>query len=401
VRAVLGCDPGAPPATGDAGPASDTGPDCTGRAATGPSTRGELGGVYDAARNRVVIFGGNVLAPVNCIPMAQMTNEVWAFELDCRTWVQITPGGDVPSVRSRPAVTLDAAHGRMFVFGGRDRSPSGTYTNYADVYIYDLATDTWSAFPTSGVGPSPRSSAAIAYDEVADRLLVFGGNTSTSGLMLTGAQDLFSLDLATGAWTDLTPATGGPGPRLMHAGVVAGRQWLVFGGTPAFNPPYWNDTWALDLDSDTWTLVDDGSGTAPSTRFGHELFWDAGRMFVFGGHDQTNLGNQNDVWALETATGTWTQIRPGDAPNAPSAGFCDFPSDFTIPEVGAPERRYGFARAQGPGTGYVLAGKTDCGNIDDVWGLDFASGGWTLLRPATSGEACNRSGRTGCTSLCN
>ncbi len=82
--------------------------------------------------------------------------------------------------------------------------------------------------------------------------------------------------------------------------------------------------------------------------------------------------------------------------------MCDFPPDFTIPEAGiyTPERRHSFVAAQSDTTGYVLFGKTDCGNINDVWALDLASGTWESRRPPTSGEACNRTGATSCAMLC-
>ena len=240
-------------------------------------------------------------------------------------------------------------------------------------------------------GPSPRSSAVIAYDEARDRLIVFGGNSSTSGLTLTGVGDTFALDLATGAWSEIA----GPGPsgRLYHGGTLVNGRLYVYGGTPDFDGPFLGDLWALDLATDTWSEV--VTASAPDTRFGGELYGDpaGNRLLLAFGHDNTDLGNRNDVHAFDIAAGTWSALRDGDTLNGVPSGPGMFPNDFTLPEDGTPERRYAFVRAEGASTGYVLFGKTDCGNVNDVVALDYATGGFEILRPATTGEACNRTGR--------
>lgn len=406
VIASVGCDsapmPGEDAGGGDAGTDAGGAVDCSSRPADAPSTRGEMNGAFDEARQRIVVFGGNTAVPVGCIPAYEHTDEVWAFHLDCASWERLTPSGG-PGMRARHATALDTQRGRMIVFGGRFRAgSSGPYTNFADVWAFDLATDTWSEITTSGTGPSPRNTAVAGYDAARDRLIVHGGNTSTDGATYTPSGDTFALDLATGAWTQLD---AGPDARLLHSSVVAGDDFVVYGGTSSFFGPFFADAWALDLPTDTWRQVSDGAGAAPASRFGAELFADAerGRVIMAMGHDfgpPSGPGNMNDVWALDLESGAWTELQPGDELTNPDAGFCDFPSDFTTPQEGTPERRYSFVHVQSATDAYVFGGKTDCGNINDVWSIALATGAWTQLRPPTGGEACNRSGRTGCTTLC-
>ncbi|MDQ3033386.1 MAG: hypothetical protein M3Y87_13280 [Myxococcota bacterium] len=404
VGALLGCE-STPVVPGDAGNEPDAGPvvDCSGRPAEAPAARGELAGAYDEARGRIVMYGGNTAAPVMCMPAYEHTEEVWAFHVDCGNWERITPSGTGPGARARVASTIDTMRDRILFFGGRDRAASGDYVNYGDVWAYDLATDAWSEITTSGTGPAVRSGAVIAYDEARDRMLMFGGNTSTSGLALTGVGDLWELDLASGAWREIMSSGETPSPRLYHSGVVLGSELIVVGGTPDFDGPFLNDAWALDLTNDTWRLINDGFDlSTPEPRFGHELVADAarGRVVMIAGHDRTDLGNTNDAWALDVASGTWTVLRPGDELNGMAAGRCDFPADFTIPEENSPERRYAFGRGWDAERAFVFGGKTDCGNVNDVWALELETGAWERLRAPTGGEACNRSGRVGCTSLC-
>ena len=400
---LAACD--SPPPAGDAGPPQvDAGAvDCSGRPADAPGTRGEVNGIYDAARDRVIVYGGDTEAPIDCMPRYNLVDEMWVLHLDCNSWERMTVSGG-PGVRARHSTTLDTTENRMLVFGGRIRMGFGEYQNFNDVWAFDLETDTWSQITTTGEAPSPRSSAVVAFDAARNRLIVMGGNTSTGGLTLTGVEDTFALDLATGEWSAITEPLTGPEPRLYHGGIVMGEALYIYAGTPNFDGPFYADTWALDLTNDTWRVVNDGAG-APPSRFGAELFADPerGRILMAMGHDfgpPSGLGNMNDVWALDVGAGTWTMLQQGDTLDNGDASFCDFPPDFAQPQDGAPERRYSFVHAQSATHGFIFGGKTDCGNINDVWSLELGTGAWGQLRPPTGGEACNRSGRTDCSTLC-
>jgi len=388
-------------ATVDATPDAEPMVDCSDRPSESIDTRGEHQGVYDAVRGRIVIYGGNTSAPEMCMPRYNLVGELWAFHLDCQNWEPIAQDGMNPGIRARQGMTVDTRRGRALLFGGRDRVGFGEYENFNDVWALDLETDTWTEITTSGDAPTPKSTPVVAYDETNDRLLVFGGNTSTGGLTLTGTSEFHALDLETGVWAPID-AAGAPSPRLWHSGTIAGGELYIFGGTPDYDGPFLNDTHAFDLSAGTWREVHSGRGTAPKLRFGGELYADAanGRLLLFGGHDAFDMGNSNDVWALDIMAGTWSNVRPGDTLNGRALGVCRFPADFTIPEADTPERRYGFAHVQDAEGAYIIGGKTDCGNTNDVWRLGFDTNEWESLRTTTEGEACNRSGRTTCTELC-
>ncbi len=363
-----------------------------------PTARGEHATVVDAARNRLLAYGGNLAFPVECRPMTDITDEMWAFDLACGTWSAVTPV-NAPGVRARHAMVTAAGGERAYLFGGRQQASSG-YTNFNDVWELDLATLTFTEIPTTGDAPEARSHAVLAHDDARNRLVVFGGNVSTSGLTITGVADTWALDLETGAWTQLA-VDAGPPARYAHAGVADENALYVFGGSPSFNGPFLNDVWAFDFATDTWTAVSGGGPASPNTRFGAGLFLDGGTLVMVAGHDSTDLGNENDLWTLDIATGTWTEVVPGDVHSGMAAGLCDFPADFTTPDLEAPERRHYFGTVQHDGAGYVVMGKTDCGNVNDVWRVDLSAPEWELFGQAsTAGEACNRSGATNCSSLC-
>ena len=87
-----------------------------------------------------------------------------------------------------------------------------------------------------------------------NELIVFGGNTSTSGLSFTPMNDTFALDLTTGAWRSLA-AAGAPPARLFHSAAYdadAHRIYVATGGDEnAFLGPFFADVWALDLATDS------------------------------------------------------------------------------------------------------------------------------------------------------
>jgi N-acetylneuraminic acid mutarotase len=377
--------------------AVDGGPACepTGMV---PTSRGEHGAVLDADRGRILVYGGNLAFPVECMPRVEITDEIWAFDLACQSWTQLTSTGG-PGLRARMGMVPAADGQSAYLFGGRRQASSG-YENFADVWQLDFATLEWTEIATTGEAPTPRSHPAIAHDAGRDRLIVFGGNTSTSGLSIVGTDDTWALDLTSGAWTRLAEDTAPP-PRYAHGFAHRGDTFYVFGGSPDFDGPFTNDVWALDLTTDSWSQIAGGGPDSPIGRFGSGLFATDTQLVMVAGHDSAALGNVNDIWTVDLATGAWTEVVRGDELNNPDVGFCEFPADFTTPDTDAPERRHYFGTVQHEGTGYVVMGKTDCGNANDVWAVDLASPSWELFGQAsTSGEACNRSGATACTELC-
>ncbi len=413
---ATGCGSSSPPAADDGGveggTADDGGrdggsvddggemPDCPDGSDGIPSGRGEHVAFFDATRNRLLVFGGNTAAPAMCNPTPPHYEEaVWAYRVDCEAWERIEPNGPAPLDRSRMALAHDTTRNRVLLFGGRKRLPSGSYENYDEVWAFDLGADTWEKLTVNGSArPTPRNAAVAGYDESEDRLIVFGGNTSSSGLTYQAADDTWALDLASGTWTEITAS--GPSARIFAAGAVLDGTFYVYGGTQDFFGPILGDLWALDLSDDTWTEV--GTDGAPRTRFAAQLLADVpgSRLLMLMGHDDTSLGNSNDVWAYDPAADTWTELHSGDQLNAMPGGFCDFPKDFVNMEPGSPERRHMFGAGIGPDALYVAMGKTDCGNVNDLWSMRLSDGSWQMLSTPSEGESCERRDETNCSSLC-
>jgi len=367
-----------------------------------PSGRGEVEGVWDAPRGRLVFFGGNQAVPVECSPGAtDFVGETWAFKPTCDGFVRVETA-TAPTVRGRHTASLDQDQDRMIIHGGRFRSGgSGPYTLYGDAWALDLKTDTWSQLSNGADGPSARSNHAA---EIAQgQLWVFGGNDSADGAVFNPRNDLWSLDLESGTWEKRT-TTNKPPKRLYHSMATDGDRLYVYGGGDenALFGSFFRDVWVLDLATLAWSELHSGDGDAPLGRIWAPMEYDAEnhRLVVFGGHDDGVLGNNNELWTFDLTGNFWTRLSAGDEHNAPANGVCDFPPDFTMIDDASPERRNAGVSAVTPeGELVIFGGKTDCGNANDVWALDMAGESWSEWFRATEGEVCLRASQE-CREMC-
>ena len=403
-----GDDASADSATADTASA-DTTPTCPAPTGERPSRRSEQVGAFDPKNNKLVMFGGSFGVPQNCgFPTATFEDETWVYDVACDSWTQSKASG--PKGRVRATAAWVESLGKIVVFGGRWRAgASGNYTLLKDLWAYDAGDDSWSEI-SDGAGMSARFNHTMVSADELGKLLVFGGNTSPSGLVYTATNDVWAYSFADGVWEKVTVAGQAPPKRFFAGGLWDGerKRFVIFGGADetlfADTAKYKDDLWAVDFSgaTPTWKRLDLKASTKPDARFWGEVVMNKaqGHYVLFGGHDDASLGNRNDLWAYDTKGDDWGTLIYGDTFNKPANGFCSFPPDFTKMEDNTPERRNGGLVAGGGGNLWIAGGKTDCGVIDDLWRYDFAKGAWQQLTPATVGEACVRKGGLSCNDYC-
>lgn len=281
---------------------------------TPPPGRMATAHVFDAARDRLVVFGG--------YGHRNFYNDTWALELSpAPRWVQL-PYAPVPGRHETTAI-MDPASERMLVFGGKNQ-----YGFFGDLLALQLDVDppVWSVVAQGSPAPGARETRAV-LDPDRRRFVTALGFAPYYHL-----GDSWAYDLDGGAWAPLAPTGAAPIPRRGQSAALdpSHDRMLVFGGSD--DGHWWNEVWAYDLASPAWSLLDP-AGEKPLPRYGQNLVFDPGRnrLVMFAGYGQVaredSAGNVhlagfdflNDAWVLDLSDVTglhWEKIQAiGDVPS--------------------------------------------------------------------------------------
>lgn len=161
---------------------------------------------------------------------------------------------------------------RMIVWGGYSGEESPSREAFADGAAYDPATDSWTTLPASPL--AGRAMQVAVWTGSA--MVIWGGSTSTSGLVADGA----SYDPKSSSWQMLpaSPLT----PRLFQSGIAAGGRVLVWGGDGTEGGRALADGAAYDPVARVWRTLPEGP-LQPRSR--HAAVWTGAAMIVTGGAD--------------------------------------------------------------------------------------------------------------------
>lgn len=299
----------------------------------GVASNGAVG--YDVAHNRLLFFGGVTTNDTSL-------NDTWVLvNADGTTgapaWVQLATA-NTPAPHKGQAGAYDAASNRLIVYGGC----LGKCTPLDDsVYVLANAnglggTPTWEQLHPTGGQPPSRTNFTAVYDASNNRLIIFGGEDGIH----TRYNDAWVLTHANGlggtpAWTPLAPSGDLPPARRSHVAVYlpATNQMVVFGGDSRASA-WLNDLWVLINanglgGASVWSQLTPGS-SVPAARVTPALIYNqaSNHLILYGGnHPGGALG---DCWILTDANGLggvpeWEELAPfGDAPvprNSPLAVY--------------------------------------------------------------------------------
>jgi hypothetical protein len=204
--------------------------------ANAPSPRAAHETVYDDARATVLLFGGYSLGELD---------DTWSW--DGTTWTELHPTSS-PSARELPAMAFDVPLGRTVLFGGR---ASGS--DFGDTWTWDGKAWTQLSPKTS---PSARSRDAMVYDVARGDIVLFGGyNAAFEEIGETWLFHIRGGACSTGADCDSGNCTDGVCCESASCGTCSACNLPSNPGicTPVTNAP--------DPDSCMGTNACDGSGT--------------------------------------------------------------------------------------------------------------------------------------------
>lgn len=235
-----------------------------------------------------VLFGGETLEPFQV-----ELGDTWTWDGAAGDWTA-QPVSTSPSARSHTAMAVDAAHGDVVLFGGRNHvsGPLG------DTWLWNGQGWSQASPPAS---PLRRSDEMVAYDPHDQRVDLFGGQDADA---LGWLADTWGWDGSTWNQEDLTA----PSDRQWAAAAPQGAGVVLFGGQDIYGSAL-GDTWVWN---GRWQLLPTAAA-APAARYGSAVAYDAPRnqVVLFGGISPT-LGYLHDTWTWSgggSGSG-WQQAHP-------------------------------------------------------------------------------------------
>uniref|UniRef100_G3PBV2 Attractin like 1 n=1 Tax=Gasterosteus aculeatus aculeatus TaxID=481459 RepID=G3PBV2_GASAC len=234
----------------------------------------------------IYMFGGKLEAK-----SANVTDEMWVFNIPRRTWSPRTPAPPPPyALEGHSAHVVELAGGEqvMLVFFGY--SPTYGYVN--KVQEYNIGSNAWQVVPAEGAAVQGGYGHSSAYDQAAGCVFVHGGykplNNKKHGLV----DHMYRYHVHTKT-CDVA--------RYLHSAVLLSGALLVFGGNTHNDTSLSNgakcfsaDFLAYDIACDEWTVLPRPGLHRDANRFGHSAVVSNGSVFIFGGFSGLLL---NDVLA--------------------------------------------------------------------------------------------------------
>ncbi len=311
-----------------------------------PSARGYVDMVYVPQVDKVLLFGGQLLAA----PPYTMVGETWWWDPRDNSWSQVTSEPQ-PSPRSASHLDVHAPTGTVVMFGGGVPAGGG-FQSYSETWLFDPIDEAWSLMePVGGESPRALIGEMFAYHE-ASELFVLHGGLSLSPFAFHDAT--WHLDLEERRWTPVETTLSPPGRNYNAFGYDPRSERLVMSGGVYEGE---HEIWSYDPRGLDWVLHE-SSDAAPEVPYARKAFDpDSGLLLRYGG-----LGEDADVvWSFD------------------SESYLRSPVAVTGPTPGGISRH---AMTAVPGLGLVSFGGLYEGAAafnGDLWVLDVMAGEW--LRP--------------------
>ncbi|MCH7550057.1 MAG: T9SS type A sorting domain-containing protein [Candidatus Krumholzibacteriota bacterium] len=201
-----------------------------------PTTRYGVATCYDVAGKTQVTFAG--------FTFQGRFDDTWRFDPAGDAWTNVSPPSGSPLERCLHVGCYDALDRVMIIYGGQNGGPLG------DIWAFDLLTETWTDL-TPATGPAPRWFSTLEYDVLKNRATMFSGNRSAMGR----ANDVWVFDLWVNEWFELSPSGTPPAARDGAASiyVAAEDRMVIFGGQTSSTRL--SDVWSLNNLSSTPTAI--------------------------------------------------------------------------------------------------------------------------------------------------
>jgi len=205
-------------------------------------------------------------------------------------WDQRTPTA-TPPARVNAAMTWDGASNKVLLFGGTTSSPAPS----GQTWLYDGVD--W-LLATPATSPTGRFGAELAFDSVRGVTVLYGGWTSSISI---GTANDETWEWNGSTWTQRTPAAtpGGLFNYAMAFDPTRARTVLYGGAVTLTFPIAQNGTW--EYDGTTWTPVTTVGNPGPLERASMCFHAASNRIVLFGGVGQAGVATDT-TWTYDGTT---------------------------------------------------------------------------------------------------
>jgi hypothetical protein len=249
-----------------------------------PPARYDAQMAYDATNKGVVLVGG-----IGNVSISQIGDlgDTWTW--NGTTWTEQHPSANPPP-RHGSSLAYDGNSHQVILFGGDRGERAPLFLN--DTWAWNGTT--WNVRHPAN-SPPGRTNAAMAYDEPAHQLVLFGGASGVA------RGDTWVWDGHN--WSQRAPSLS-PSPRYAATADYSSddRQLVLFGGYGGFSGSRLNETWAWN--GQTWVQLYPSKQPPPRV-YASLSRGPAGDLVLFGGSGDATKGvhgELNDTWSWHDAS---------------------------------------------------------------------------------------------------
>lgn len=254
----------------------------------GPLGRTFANMIYDPSRKTVILFGGNKVLFGDSTSGNTTLNDTWEFKNNSWQHVNTTTS---PPARAEAGMAFNEINNTILLFGGYTLSNDGTRTLKRLNDTWEFNGSDWKLLSLQG--PEPRSGCAMAFDKNLNRCVLFGGNIRSSK-----NDPMWSWDGA--KWDQVKTEA----ETVYNTSMIFSddkKMLIRYGG---YNGKTRVDTtWYYSRTND-WQILK--TSVNPLPRNHACMVYDTGdsSTFLYGGHDGDYVFG--DMWKLKNDK--WTQI---------------------------------------------------------------------------------------------
>ncbi|MBC7935401.1 MAG: hypothetical protein H7Y86_08625 [Rhizobacter sp.] len=191
----------------------------------------------------------------------------------------------------------------MLIWSGKGSST--TFSNFGSKY--NPVANSWTNISLVSA-PVGRYGHSTVWDDVAKRMIVWGGVTAISGSsapsVLATAGGIYNN--SGNSWI-ATNTTGAPTARYYHSAVWTGSKMLVWGGRDLAG--YYNNGGSFDPSTNSWSAL---PASPLSARSNHTAIWTGSKMIIWGGENGGTALNSGAMY--DPVSNTWSIMSALNAP---------------------------------------------------------------------------------------